>query len=269
MRAVTGRDPRSVFDRLEWLPDRMLLDGLVFHLEEAERERPVAPGSGFRFYKTRAQVEAFADFFGRRPELRPRRIVELGIWDGGSVAFWNELFGPDLHLAVDLDERGDGPDFLAWRDRRGLAERVRTHWGVDQGRRDLLFDLVRRELDGPIDLVIDDASHLHEATLASFEVLFPLLRPGGLYLIEDWSWAHWPEYQDPSHPWTRLNEPSILVGSLVEAAGSDERLIPSIHVERSFVAVARGPLEIADPLAFRLADHVRRRPPSPLRTPPG
>ncbi len=267
--AAAAGDGRGFFDRLRWQADRMLLDDLVFHLEEAWRDRPVAPGTGFRFYKTRRQVEAFAAFFARRAELRARRIVELGIWDGGSVAFWSELFHPERHLALDLAEGPDGPDFLAWRARRGLESRVTTHWRIDQGRRDQVLELVRREHDGPLDLVVDDASHLYEATLASFEVLFPLLCPGGLFLIEDWSWAHWPEYQDPAHPWTRLNEPTHLVCALVEAAGSDERLIPSIHLEQSFVAVERGPLEIADPLAFRLDDHVRRRPPSPLRTLPG
>jgi hypothetical protein len=38
-----------------------------------------------------------------------------------------------------------------------------------------------------LDLVIDDASHLLGPTRSSFNVLFPLLRPGGVYVIEDWS----------------------------------------------------------------------------------
>ena len=34
--------------------------------------------------------------------------------------------------------------------------------------------------------MIDDASHLLDPTRSSFDVLFPLLRPGGVYVIEDW-----------------------------------------------------------------------------------
>lgn len=41
------------------------------------------------------------------------------------------------------------------------------------------------------------ASHAYEETKASFEFLFPLLSPGGVYLIEDWSWAPHPSYQSP------------------------------------------------------------------------
>jgi hypothetical protein len=51
---------------------------------------------------------------------------------------------------------------------------------------------VAHEFSAPLDLVIDDASHIYGPTKASFQALFPLLRPGGLYLIEDWAWAHWP-----------------------------------------------------------------------------
>ena len=40
------------------------------------------------------------------------------------------------------------------------------------------------------DLIVDDASHLYRPTLASFEVLYPRLRPGGTYVIEDWAGDH-------------------------------------------------------------------------------
>jgi hypothetical protein len=35
------------------------------------------------------------------------------------------------------------------------------------------------------DLSIDDASHGYELSLQSFNRLFPLLRPGGIYALED------------------------------------------------------------------------------------
>ena len=56
------------------------------------------------------------------------------------------------------------------------------------------------EFDGRLDLVIDDASHELHATKASFETLFPLLRSGGWYIIEDWIWETVP-CREPDHPW--------------------------------------------------------------------
>ena len=37
--------------------------------------------------------------------------------------------------------------------------------------------------------MLDDASHELDYTRASFNTLFPRLRSGGLYIIEDWSWG--------------------------------------------------------------------------------
>ncbi len=60
--------------------------------------------------------------------------------------------------------------------------------------------------DRQINLVIDDASHLYQETKVSFETLFPLLRPGRLYVIEDWNSDHLladrieAVLMDPSHP---------------------------------------------------------------------
>jgi hypothetical protein len=66
---------------------------------------------------------------------------------------------------------------------------VRIYHGVDQADRDTIRRLVADEFAGqPLDLVIDDASHLLTPSTATFNPLFPRQRPGGLYVIEDWSW---------------------------------------------------------------------------------
>jgi hypothetical protein len=76
-------------------------------------------------------------------------------------------------------------------DAHRLRDRVRPYYGVDQADRDRLATIVAEEFEGdPIDLVIDDASHLLDPTRASFEVLFPRLRTSGLFVIEDWAWEH-------------------------------------------------------------------------------
>ena len=78
-----------------------------------------------------------------------------------------------------------------------------VHFSTSQSDRKILEHIVRNELADELDLVVDDASHTYEQTKASFEILFPLLCPGGIYVIEDWSWAHHRNYQAPDAPFSK------------------------------------------------------------------
>jgi hypothetical protein len=77
--------------------------------------------------------------------------------------------------------------------------RVTTHYGVDQEDRQRMNEIMAAEFPDGLDLVIDDASHRYEPTKSSFETVFPFLRPGGIFVIEDWSWASEASAQLPSH----------------------------------------------------------------------
>jgi len=48
-----------------------------------------------------------------------------------------------------------------------------------------LNDAVRRFYGGKIDIVIDDASHILDQQVRTFEALFPFVEEGGLYFVED------------------------------------------------------------------------------------
>ena len=45
-----------------------------------------------------------------------------------------------------------------------------------------------------IDVVIDDGSHVMEHIDTTFQTLFPLLREGGTYIVEDLHTAYWSSY---------------------------------------------------------------------------
>jgi Methyltransferase domain len=47
---------------------------------------------------------------------------------------------------------------------------------------------------GGFDIVIDDGSHLNEHVIKTFRLLFPLLRPNGIYVVEDSQTAYWPTW---------------------------------------------------------------------------
>ncbi|MEA2502281.1 MAG: hypothetical protein QOD01_2392, partial [Actinomycetota bacterium] len=142
----------------------------------------------------------------------------------------------------------------------GLTDVVATHYGVDQGDAATLSALVESDHGGaPLDLVIDDASHLYRETRTSFEVLFARLRPGGVYIIEDWGWAHFPEplWQEGGGWFHDRPALTNLVVEMLMIAGTGDELISTMAVLRDSLAIVRGPLAVESPI--RLEDHYRNR----------
>lgn len=171
--------------RIVWRDDTSLsVDGEDYDLQHVSE----AVVGRLRLYKSRAMIESYLPIIA---EFQGSNIFELGIFGGGSTAFFAQVCAPRRLIAVELSpDRIDPLDRLV--ERRGLEGSVRLHYGVDQGDRARLREILDLELgDAPLDLVIDDASHIYGPTRASFEVLFPRLRPGGLYVIEDWRSQDW------------------------------------------------------------------------------
>jgi hypothetical protein len=246
-----------LFEFLTWESDRALLGDLIFRFETPGAS-PQVHDADFALYKNRQLLEQFSRFWSST-DFRPRRVFEIGIWDGGSTALWYEALRPEKLVAIDLLERGDSPYFRRYVDDRKLHEHIVTRWGVNQADHAALLKIVDEDLGGKFDLVIDDGSHLYAPTRASFETLFPLLPAGGLYIIEDWAWEHWPEFQDPKNFWAGEESLKLLVDDLVAATGTSRTLIRRMAVHEGFVVIERGDgNERAD--TFALADYIRKRP---------
>jgi hypothetical protein len=155
----------------------------------------------FVLMKSRPNVENYVRIFSHPPEYFAN-ILELGIMRGGSCAFFNTLLRPQYHLAIDI---------LEWESSLGrLSELVSadgrvfvSQYGVDQTDTDTIARLFSEmsAADPVFDVILDDASHDYEMTLKTFNGLFPLLRAGAIYALEDWGWAHWGPYQDPNSAW--------------------------------------------------------------------
>jgi len=171
---------------VEWrAPDAFGVEDVSFRIADAGQSAP--SGRNFVLVKTREMIERYERLID---SLRPRHVVELGIYEGGSAAFFALRGRPAKLVALDIkSEPSAGLDqFITG---RGLQDRVRTHYSFDQADDARLHRLVADEFGAaPLDLVIDDASHSLEPTLASFNTLFPRLRPGGVFVIEDWSKLH-------------------------------------------------------------------------------
>lgn len=208
-------------------------------------------------------------------QIRPKIVVELGIARGGSTALLNELFSPELLVALEIS-----PDpvrvLSQYIDDHGVSSVVHPHYGVDQSDRATVARIVGDEIgDRPIDLVIDDASHQYTETRASFETLFPLVRPGGLFIIEDWNVdqlmgdAIDQARHDPSSPHhaaivandangsaPRVAPLTQLAVELILIRGSIGDAVREVTINENWVVIERGD-DPLDPHAFRLAHHVR------------
>jgi predicted O-methyltransferase YrrM len=131
-------------------------------------------------------------------------------------------------------------DYIA---RKDLRQVLRVHDDVDQADRVRLAEIAREALDDqPLDLVVDDCSHLDEPTRASFNELFPRLRPGGVYVIEDWCWDRDPQIAD-----ALANEVSLtqLAHDLLLEVASGSGAISELTMNDELIEVTRGEAEIA------------------------
>ncbi len=142
-----------------------------------------------------------------------RRVLELGVYQGGSFVFMDQLLKPEKLSAVELNATPI-PALDAYVARSG--GRCRVHYGTSQDDTEALSRIVREDFGGALDLVVDDASHWYKQTRTSFETLFPMVRPGGLYIIEDWSWSFQDDFQRPDHDWIAIESPANLVVDLME-----------------------------------------------------
>ncbi len=232
---------------LTWITDDSfeIGDDTTFVCRPIGDRFPSEPGR-FCLLKPRHEVEWYQRFLAERA---PKHIVEVGAYDGASSALFAELAQPQRLVAIDRREEST-PAFTDFIARRGLTDVVTPYYGVDQADAPRLREIVTEAFDdAKLDLVVDDASHLVEPTRITFNCLFPRLTPGGIYLIEDWSWAHsglghlWPDQQ----PLTRV------IFELVLACASQPQAVANVHVYKNYVLVERGPLEM-DPDAFDLAN---------------
>lgn len=117
---------------------------------------------------------------------RPLRLLEIGLGcgmlggEGGSVELW-ERYLPRVELWILEFQAQCG---RAWEQKRAAAgKRLPTMIYGDQSDRRLLKEI--REREGPFDVIVDDGGHEMGMQIASLEELFPALRPGGLYFLED------------------------------------------------------------------------------------
>jgi hypothetical protein len=102
---------------------------------------------------------------------RPINILELGVQGGQSLRMWKRFFPLATVVGVDMNPQC----------RQHASEQIHVYIGSQDD--PALLGQICDEF--PPDVVVDDASHRGGETIASLEILFPRLAPGGIYIVED------------------------------------------------------------------------------------
>jgi len=116
-------------------------------------------------------------------------LLELGVHSGESLKVWASYFPRGNIIGVDITE--SGADFSVYPNI--VFERG------DQADPDRLKEILLSHAPDGLDIIIDDASHIGHKSAVSYAALFPCLKPGGLYAIEDWGTGYFDDWPDGSH----------------------------------------------------------------------
>lgn len=167
---------------------------------------------------------------------RPVRLLEIGVSRGGSLRMWRQYFGPQAVIyGIDVDRACLAFDGLDGQVRIGSQDDAAFLAGVVA------------EMGG-VDIVLDDGSHRMGHIEASLDILFPMLAPSGLYMIEDLHTAYWPRWGGGLEaPANFFNSVRGLIDDLHHwyHEGAPRRpalrdMVTGIHVHDSIVVLDKG-----------------------------
>jgi len=109
-------------------------------------------------------------------------IIEIGVWEGGSLAMWKEYFGPESRvIGIDINpeckkHEGDGIEvIIGSQDNPAIIDEIFSKYPQ-------------------VDIVVDDGSHMMQHMISSFELIYHRLQPNGVYIVEDTHTSYWNEY---------------------------------------------------------------------------
>lgn len=232
---------------IDWRDDETFVIEGIEYVCRPNYGRFKSEAGRFCLLEPRAEVEQYEALISA---LEPKRIVEVGMYDGASAALFSELAQPEK--LVTIDRRTEPSEALThFIAARGFAGTLAPYCPVSQGNVARLREIMRDEFHGePLDLVVDDASHFLDLTRTSFNTIFPHVRPGGMYVVEDWAWSHTAK----TGPWSTTDQVplTVFIFELILACANRPDVIAGVDVSLFATRVTRGPASL-DPETFDIS----------------
>jgi hypothetical protein len=172
---------------------------------------------------------------------QPVNMLEIGVFQGGSLLMWKDYFGDQANIfGIDIN-----PACKALEE-----DRVHIFIGDQEDRTFLraVADSMQR-----IDIVLDDGGHMMGQLRTAFEELYPRIDPHGVYMAEDLHTCYWSEFGggyrerasfieyskgliDQLHAW-HSKQPNRL------ATNAFTRSTHSLHYYNSVLAIEKRPID--------------------------
>jgi hypothetical protein len=109
-------------------------------------------------------------------------LLEIGVFQGGSLSMWREYFGEGVKIVgVDVEPRC-----------KQFEDDATTIVIGDQADPAFLAEI--RSRFPRIDIIIDDGGHTMRQQITTLGELFPHLQPRGIYICEDVHTAYLPDW---------------------------------------------------------------------------
>ena len=131
---------------------------------------------------------------------RPIKMLEIGVFRGGSLRMWKDYFHPDSTIVgIDIDKTCKAHEIAD----RNVFVRIGS-----QADPDFLAEV--NEEFGPFDIILDDGSHKTHHQNVSFGALFrSALVDGGCYMVEDVHTNYWLKHVDSEDTFIDLSKQMI------------------------------------------------------------
>lgn len=151
------------------------------------------------------------EFYFQKLKDKKIKILEIGIQNGFSLKTWEayfplaEIYGLDV---VDCSHIN--------------SERIKTIIGNQSN--ETTLEAVNKTF-GPFDIIIDDGSHQSSDMRTTFDFLFPLLRLGGIYVVEDLHCCYWRDFSQDTKFMDRMKDLLDVINANGKCGFADPRKI--------------------------------------------
>lgn len=180
---------------------------------------------------------------------KPCKLFEIGVARGKSIKMWEKYLPQAEITGLDIRDLS----------KQAESERSKIYIG-DQRNERLLIKI--NENRGPFDVIIDDGGHYCKPQQISFNILFPLLKDDGVYVIEDMETSYFRRFRsDYGNPISTIemlkHAIDVMNSDHIHPDKKDEFLskfpdypldmVDGIHIYKEIAFIFKKPILLPDP----------------------